>query len=249
MAAGSRGVSRIPAAPSRWTGWRSGPGRTAWRNAVVRQLSTTPVSGRRVSLMATMARPRPPERISSSPSRTGRISPAVSRAWARLVPVAEVLASQGCSRIIWVSSQSYRPSWSGFQEATGTSSGTGPPAPRRASRSSTRRRSSTVLPDPGSPRTTSRPVGTRSNTVTRPLPVPASSCGPAPGGVPRVHPAPADASRCREAHGWTSEASAGCQDTARGGRVRSRRLASADHWAVSWSASRSATGAMSMSPA
>src|SRR5262249_40135485 len=113
-----------------------------------------------------------------------------------------------------------RRSWpAGSHDANEARIGTGPPGTRRASKSNSSRTINIVLPAPGPPRTTSRPVGTRASTCTSSLPVPASSLGLAaqvlPGGA-AGHPAPLLASATSASQLSVIEASIGSQETGNG---------------------------------
>src|ERR1035441_2410425 len=128
------------------------------------------------------------------------------------------LARAGWSITSWAPSQPRRSWAAGFQDATEARNGTGAPSARRASRSSTRRTISIVLPAPGSPSTTSRPVGTRASTSTSLLPFPARPAGPLTQG--RLggggHPAPLVASFTSESQESVRDASAAAQETGSG---------------------------------
>ena len=113
-----------------------------------------------------------------------------------------------------------RRSWAdGSQDASGARIGTGPPEGRAASRSSTRRTISIVLPDPGSPSTTRRPVGTLPRISVSSPPSPVSPAGPdaqACPGAGRGQPAPLAASSASDFHGTARSAGAAAQETGSG---------------------------------
>ena len=225
-------------------------GLTVSRYSLLRQVTTNRSPGRSAALISLIAAPRASSGISSSPSRIGKISPEASSAAARVgssQPSGGEAARAGWSTMSWVPSQSRRSLLApiGIQEAIEARIGTGPPGTRRASRSRISRIISTVLPAPGSPSTTSRPVGTRASTSTSSASVPASSfgwsaqVGSSGGGG---HPAPLVANFTSESQEPVREASAGVHETGSGyGSFRRCIEASASHCAPtampSWSES------------
>jgi hypothetical protein len=145
----------------------------------------------------------------------------------------------------WALSQSRRSSSTGFQAAIEARIGTGPPLARRASRSSTSRSISMLLPAPGSPSTISRPVGTRASTSASSSPSPARLSGPAawvPVDGERSRPALLLASFTSESQASLRDGSAADQDTGNGyGSYRRRIAASSAHCSPTAVASWSAT--------
>ena len=119
----------------------------------------------------------------------------------------------------WAASHPCRSWSSGFHDATETSIGTGPPLTRSFKRSSTSRTISIVLPEPGSPSTTSRPVGTRASTSTNWLPSPARPSGlhaQVPGGGGEGQPAPLVANFTSTSQPSVKDVSAAAQETGSG---------------------------------
>jgi hypothetical protein len=103
-----------------------------------------------------------------------------------------------------------------------------------------------VLPAPGTPSTSNRPVGMRASWSARSLPVPASSAGLAaqPAGSVRRSPGQPVAVARRASQGSTRSGSAGCQATGSGwGSLSRRRCASSCHCLPTAMASWSATWA------
>jgi hypothetical protein len=160
-------------------------------------------------------------------------------------------ASPGWSMISRSAIQACRPCLSGFQAARGNSTGTGPPGSRRARRSSSSRTSSMVLPAPGSPSTTSRPVGTPASTAARFPPWPASPAGAA---AQRVRLGGSPGQLCAlvviAVQSSTMSALAGTQAIGSAWGSLSRRwAASASHCTWTATASWSAISASDRSPA
>lgn len=216
MTLASNGRSVIPAAPVSSTPTPPG-GRTAARYSAVRAARTSDSPGRIASLIRASAEPLTASGISSRPSSTGKIrhSSRSARVWLTPVPPGAPWASARWSVISRPTIQ-LRRSWSsGFHEASGSKTGTASAGRRRDNRSSTRRTSKIVFPAPGSPRTTSRPVGTRSSTSTRPLSVPVSPAGlwahVPPGGLGQ--PEPVLASLTSASQSATKPGSAGSHRT------------------------------------
>jgi hypothetical protein len=206
------------------TGFSSGPpfGLMASRYCSLRQVTTRRSPGLSASLIRSIAETRTCSGISSSPSRTGRISPDLSSASARVrsvMPSGGGLARPGWSIRSWAHSQSRRVCSVGFQEAMEARIGTGSPSLRSLSRPCTSRTISIVLPAPGSPSTTSRPVGTRSSTSTRSSPCPAKPSGPSaqvPGSRGVGHLTPVVARLISEPHSTVRSGSAAAQETGSG---------------------------------